>query len=69
MKWGTFETTLARSTGVLPEVLRYLVASGSEVYSFAPEKTSLEDMFVRIMGEKVECNVVVSTSTQAGGIR
>lgn len=40
-----------RSAEVLPDVLRHLVASGADVYSFKPERTSLEEMFVRIMGE------------------
>ena len=40
-----------RSAEALPEVLRHLVASGAEVFSFTPQKTSLEDLFVRIMGE------------------
>ncbi len=34
-----------------PDIFRYLAASGAEVYSFVPEKLSLEDVFVRIMGE------------------
>jgi ABC-2 type transport system ATP-binding protein len=41
----------ARSAEDLPHVLRHLVASGADVYSFKPERTSLEEMFVRIMGE------------------
>jgi ABC-2 type transport system ATP-binding protein len=41
----------ARSRDVLPEVLRHLVSSGADVYEFAPERASLEDLFVRIMGE------------------
>jgi ABC-2 type transport system ATP-binding protein len=40
-----------RSADALPDVLRHLTASGADVYSFAPQKTSLEDLFVRIMGE------------------
>jgi ABC-2 type transport system ATP-binding protein len=41
----------ARSAEILPDLLRHLVASGADIYSFTPQKTSLEDMFVRIMGE------------------
>jgi ABC-2 type transport system ATP-binding protein len=41
----------ALSSNALPEIFRYLAATGAEVYSFVPEKLSLEDMFVRIMGE------------------
>ena len=40
-----------RSRDVLPDVLRHLVASGADVYGFTPERPSLEDLFVRIMGE------------------
>jgi len=40
-----------RSKDVLPDVLRHLVASGADVYGFTPERPSLEDLFVRIMGE------------------
>jgi ABC-2 type transport system ATP-binding protein len=41
----------ARSAEVLPDILRHLLCSGVDVYSFTPQRTSLEDMFVRIMGE------------------
>jgi ABC-2 type transport system ATP-binding protein len=41
----------ARSTDVLPDALRHLVAAGADVYEFRPERISLEDLFVRIMGE------------------
>jgi ABC-2 type transport system ATP-binding protein len=40
-----------RSTALLPEILRHLVESGAEVYSFTPQRASLEELFVRIMGE------------------
>jgi ABC-2 type transport system ATP-binding protein len=38
------------SEDALPAVLRHLVAGGAEVYSFTPEKLSLEDLFMRIVG-------------------
>ena len=41
----------ALSTNSLPDILRHLVSSGANVYSFVPERLSLEDVFVRIMGE------------------
>ena len=41
----------ARSADVLPDIVRHLVASGADVYSVTSEKTSLEDMFMRIMGD------------------
>jgi ABC-2 type transport system ATP-binding protein len=40
-----------RSTAFLPDILRHLVSSGADVYSFTPERASLEELFVRIMGE------------------
>jgi ABC-2 type transport system ATP-binding protein len=40
-----------RSTDVLPEILRHLVACGGDVFEFRPEHVSLEDLFLKIMGE------------------
>jgi len=34
----------------LPEVNRYLVEQGAEVYAFQPQKVSLEDLFIQIVG-------------------
>jgi ABC-2 type transport system ATP-binding protein len=48
---GEVLTLSARSNDVLPDVLRHLVASGADVYSFSVERASLEDLFMRIMGE------------------
>ena len=39
------------SKEVLPDILRHLVASGTDVFGFMAERLSLEDLFVRIMGE------------------
>ncbi|MFI5399278.1 MAG: ABC transporter ATP-binding protein [Candidatus Binatia bacterium] len=39
------------SKDVLPDIMRHLVASGADVFGFTPERVSLEDLFVRIMGE------------------
>ena len=44
-------TVLAHSTQVLPDILRHLVASGADVYKFAPERRTLEDLFVKVVGE------------------
>ncbi len=44
-------TLTTSSTEMLPELLRHLVAAGADVCEFTPEKLSLEDLFVRIMGE------------------
>src|SRR6266481_4541208 len=44
-------TLATGSTEVLPDILRHLVAAGADVFEFAPEKLSLEDLFLKIMGE------------------
>lgn len=41
----------AHSKEALPEILRHLVASGADVFEFRPERVSLEELFVQIMGE------------------
>jgi hypothetical protein len=40
------------STEVLPELLRYLVASGVAVYQLTPKRPSLEERFLQIVGEE-----------------
>jgi ABC-2 type transport system ATP-binding protein len=35
----------------LPEILRYLVSSNVDVYEFTPQRLSLEESFLKIMGE------------------
>lgn len=42
---------VAPSQDELPAILSHLTANGAEIYSFTPERASLEDLFVRIMGE------------------
>jgi ABC-2 type transport system ATP-binding protein len=44
-------TLTTHSNSVLPDILRYLVESGSDVFEFTPERVSLEDLFLKIMGE------------------
>jgi ABC-2 type transport system ATP-binding protein len=44
-------TLTARSQDVLPDILRHLVATGADVYQFTPQRLSLEELFVSIMGE------------------
>jgi ABC-2 type transport system ATP-binding protein len=39
------------SAEALPDVLRHLVSSGADVFEFTPERASLEDLFVKIVGE------------------
>ena len=34
----------------LPDVNRYLVAHGVDVYALQPQKVSLEDLFIQIVG-------------------
>jgi len=38
------------SSDVLPEILRYLVERGADVYEVIPRRTSLEELFLRIIG-------------------
>jgi ABC-2 type transport system ATP-binding protein len=44
-------TMTAQSRETLPEILRYLVAAGADVYQFTPQRMSLEELFMNIMGE------------------
>ncbi len=44
-------TLTTRSRDLLPEILRHLIASGADVYQFTPQRLSLEDLFVSVMGE------------------
>jgi ABC-2 type transport system ATP-binding protein len=39
------------SMDVLPQVLRYLVSSNVDVFEFTPQRLSLEESFLKIMGE------------------
>lgn len=38
------------SREVLPQVLRYLVSRGAEIYEFTPQRLSLEERFLEIVG-------------------
>jgi ABC-2 type transport system ATP-binding protein len=44
-------TMVTKSRETLPEILRYLISSGAEVYQFTPQRMSLEELFISIMGE------------------
>ena len=44
-------TMTAQSRESLPDILRYLVAAGADVYQFTPQRLSLEELFMGIMGE------------------
>jgi ABC-2 type transport system ATP-binding protein len=48
---GESLTLTARSREVLPEILNYLVQSGSVPFEFTPQRVSLEDVFMEIVGE------------------
>ncbi len=39
------------SEAVLPEVVRYLVGAGADVFRVSPERVSLEEVFVQLVGE------------------
>jgi ABC-2 type transport system ATP-binding protein len=43
-------TLTLSSSAVLPEVVRYLVAKGADVYEVSPHRLSLEDRFLEIVG-------------------
>jgi len=44
-------TLTTRSYDALPDILRHVVAAGADVYQFTPQRLSLEELFVQIMGE------------------
>jgi ABC-2 type transport system ATP-binding protein len=45
-------TLSTSSMDALPEILRFLVASHVDVYEFTPQRLSLEESFLKIMGEE-----------------
>ena len=48
---GESLTVSTRSMDTLPEILRFLVSSGIDVFEFTPQRLSLEESFLKIMGE------------------
>ena len=48
---GDTLTLVTRANAALPEILRHLVASGADIFEFTPQRVSLEDLFLKIMGE------------------
>lgn len=44
-------TLTTASTSVIPDIVRHLVALGAEVFELTQERISLEDLFMKIMGE------------------
>ena len=37
--------------GFLPEITRFLVAQGAEVYAITPQRASLEEIFIETVGK------------------
>jgi ABC-2 type transport system ATP-binding protein len=48
----TLRLSLAEES-CLPDIHRFLVQQGADVYSLTPQRTSLEELFVRIVGSEV----------------
>jgi ABC-2 type transport system ATP-binding protein len=44
-------TMTVTSRDCLPDILRFLVGSGAEVSQFTPQRLSLEELFINVMGE------------------
>ena len=47
---GQVITLSVSSEAALPEITRYLVEQGGEVYAIAPKHLSLEDLFIEVVG-------------------
>lgn len=45
-------TLAVPSREALPEVLRYLISRGAEIYEFTPQRLSLEERFLEIVGSE-----------------
>jgi ABC-2 type transport system ATP-binding protein len=48
---GEFIHMIIPNDSVLPEITRYLVAQGAEVYGITPNRVSLEDIFIETVGK------------------
>jgi ABC-2 type transport system ATP-binding protein len=44
-------TMMVHNESVLPEITRYLVAQGADVYAISPNRLSLEEIFIETVGE------------------
>jgi ABC-2 type transport system ATP-binding protein len=44
-------TLMAESREPLPDILRHLIAGGADVYQFTPQRMTLEELFISVMGE------------------
>jgi len=47
---GDHLTLTVAEDAALPAIARYLVAQGAEVYALTPQRLSLEDLFIQIVG-------------------
>jgi len=47
---GEHLTINLATESVLPDVVRYLVSRGVDLYSLSPERLSLEELFIQIVG-------------------
>jgi ABC-2 type transport system ATP-binding protein len=47
---GDHLTLTVSDDAALPAITRYLVAQGAEVYAITPQRLSLEDLFIQIVG-------------------
>jgi ABC-2 type transport system ATP-binding protein len=47
---GDHISFIVASQAVMPEILRYLMASGTDIYEVVPQRLSLEDLFLKIVG-------------------
>jgi ABC-2 type transport system ATP-binding protein len=48
---GELVTMMLHKEHALPAINRYLVENGVDVYSFNPQNISLEDLFLKVIGE------------------
>ncbi len=47
---GEAITLTLQDEAALPEIARYLIEQGAEVYALTPQKLALEDLFIKIVG-------------------
>ena len=47
---GDHLTLTVKDDDTLPEIARYLVAAGAELYALTPQRISLEDLFIQVVG-------------------
>ena len=43
-------TLTVANDDILPEIARYLIAAGAELYALTPQRISLEDLFIQVVG-------------------